>query len=157
MTIYYSDQVDSTKLTGGKAYPSLIVNSGIMTFPSGTALLNLDVVKLFFISAYTRLYELHLDVSGALESGTPGITGTISDGTNVYFVNASKVNGNGDTLQVLLRSGGRGNLSAMGEANMFGVQDYTQDTVLQLNITADGGGTMAAIRTIKFWAFTQQV
>lgn len=157
MTTYYSDQVDSTKLTGGTSYPSLMANVGILTFPSGTALVNGDIAKLFYVSAYTRLYELHLDISGALEAGTPGITGTISDGTNVYFVNASKVNGNGDTLQTLLRSGGRGNLSAMGEAGMFGVQDYTADTVIQLNITADGGAAMAAARTIKFYAYTQQV
>lgn len=157
MTVYYSDLVDSTKVTGGKALLTLAATVGTVSFPSGTALLNGDTVKLFFISQYTRLYELHLDISGALESGTPGITGTVSDGTNVYFVSASKVNGNGDTLTTLLRSGGRGNLSGMGESGMFGVVDYTQDTVMQLNITADGGGAMAAARTIKFYAYTQQV
>lgn len=157
---YYSDLLSAGSNPNGRSGPWPQLTKGTVSLPNGTNLGNGDVIKMFAVSAPGTLYELHLDISGSLESGTPALTGTISDdqsSPNVYFVSASKANTNGDTFTTLLQNGGRCTLSSMGEAGMFGVVAYGEilDPVIQINITHDSGGAMAAARTIKFWALTR--
>lgn len=164
MTIFYSNLLPSGSVNQGRSgvYPQ--ITRGIVTIPSGTTLVAADTIQLFQVSSPGVLYECHIDISGALESGSAGLTGVLEDNLaspNVYVATGAVVNAAGTTFQGILRAGGLGTLAQCGTAGRFGVLAYGStttpaavDPVIQILLGGTAGGATAAIRTIQFWALT---
>lgn len=167
MTIYYSNLMPGGQQNRGRSgiYPQY--TQGYVLLPSGTTLVTGDVLQLFPLSSPGVLYEAHLDISGALESGSAGLTGVLQDNLaspTTYVASAAVVNAAGTTLGGIIQAGGRGTLSQCGAVGTFGVIQYGTlttpalvDPIFQLLLGGTAGGAMAADRYVRFWASTQNL
>lgn len=152
MTVYNSDIIAAGQAAKSGVYPQLTRFS--VTIPDATTLAAGDLIKLFKVAAIGRLYEVVLDISGALESGTPGLTATFDDGTNTYTDDTGVVNTAGTTLGGIVQAGGVGLLHLGSTAGRYGTLQITADTVFQLTIGGTAGGAISGAKTIKGWALT---
>ncbi len=153
MTTFNSDIIAAGNPAKSGIYPQL--TRFVVTIPTTTTLLTGDLIKLFKVAAVGRLYAAVIDISGALESGSAGLTGTFNDGTNTYTASAGVVNAVPLTLGGIIQAGGIGLLHLGGTAGRFGVLQVATDTVFQLTLGGTAGGASAAARTINGWALTQ--
>ena len=153
MTTFNSDIIAAGDPAKSGTYPQLTHFQVVI--PITTTLVTADLIKLFKLSANARLYEVYLDISGALESGSAGLTGTFNDGTNTYTASAAVVSAATTTLGGIIQAGGIGLLHRGATAGTFGVLQPTVDTVFQLTLGGTAGGATAAARTINGWALTK--
>lgn len=156
MTIYQADLIAQNVPAVSGVYPRWI--HGSLTLPTNTRLLSADAVQLFKLGANMRLYYFYCDISANLDAGS-GLTGTLTDGTNVYAANTTALlrNGVASTLQAILRTGGRFSLDSADQSGAILGQltPPTSDATFYINVTANAATAISGPSTIAFAACLQ--